>query len=257
MSSKPSFYERLRRLSWISVVKTVRLNFSLLPFRQAIRFPILITRASTIASAKGRIKITCPVKTGLIRFGFNHSDLISWKSGKVFINIKGTWVVNGWIQFGVGTQLNIDNCALMQTGNSTSIGANSKVICREKIIISDFFRSGWDVQIFDTNFHYVKNMINGNVKKRTSPVIIGKNNWVANRVSIMQGCKTNDYLIIASNSLCNKDYSELPHFSMVAGSPAKLCASNVYRVLDREEKEIDRLFEESGGEYIVTDISHL
>ena len=257
MSSKPSFYERLRRLSWISVVKTVRLNFSLLPFRQAIRFPILITRASTIASVKGRIKITCPVKTGLVRFGYLHSDLMSWSSNKTFINIKGQWVVNGWIQFGVGDQLVIEKGGILETGYDMCIGANSKIICRENIKIGNHFRAAWDVQIFDTNFHYTKNMENGRVKCRTKPVRIGNNNWLANRSSIVQGCKTNDYLIIASNSLCNKDYSELPHFSMVAGSPAKLCASNVYRVLDREEKEIDRLFEESGGESIVTDISHL
>lgn len=257
MSSKPSLYERLRRLSWISVVKTVRLNFSLLPFRQAIRFPILITRASTIASVKGRIKITCPIKTGLIRFGYLHSDLMSWKSGKVFINIKGTWVVNGWIQFGVGDQLVVEDGGCLETGYDMCIGANAKIICRENIKIGNHFRAAWDVQIFDTNFHYTKNMETGRVKCRTKSVCIGNNNWLANRSSIVQGCKTNDYLTIASNSLCNKDYSDLPHFSMIAGSPAKLCASNVYRVLDKEEREIDRLFEESGGEYIVTDTSYL
>lgn len=257
MRTKPSKWERLRRLSWISIIKTLRLNFSLLPFNQAVHFPIIITRSSTIASTKGSIKIKCPVKTGLIRFGFNHSDLMSWKSDRIFINIKGTWEVNGWIQFGVGAQLNIDNNALIQTGNSISIGANSKIICREKIIISDYFRTGWDVQVFDTNFHYIKNMINGNVKKRTSPVTLGKNNWIANRVSIMQGCKTNDYLIVASNSLLNKDYTNLPHFSMIGGTPAKLCATNVYRVLDKEEKEIDSLFEQSKEDYIVTDTSYL
>ena len=100
-------------------------------------------------------------------------------------------------------------------------------------------------------------MINGNVKKRTSPVTLGKNNWIANRVSIMQGCKTNDYLIVASNSLLNKDYTNLPLFSMIGGTPAKLCATNVYRVLDKEEKKIDCLFEQSEEDCIVTDTSYL
>ncbi len=257
MRTKPSKWERLRRLSWISVFKTLRLNFSLLPFHQAVRFPIIITRSSTIASVRGRIKITCPIKPGLIRFGYLHSDLMSWKAGKTFIKIDGTWAVNGWIQFGIGTQLVIDSNSFLETGNDICIGANAKIICREKISIGNYFRAAWDVQIFDTNFHYTKDMETGRIKKRTMPVYIGNNNWLANRASIMQGTKTNDYLIIASNSMCNKNYSELPHFSMIAGVPAKLCASNVYRVLDKEEKEIDSLFEQSKEDYIVTDTSYL
>lgn len=257
MTTRPTKYERLRRLSWIGFFKTFRLNFSLLPFNQAIRFPIIITRASTIASVRGRIKITCPIKPGLIRFGYLHSDLMSWKSGKTFIKIDGEWTIGGWIQFGVGTQLVIDSRSFFETGNDICIGANAKIICRERISIGNYFRAAWDVQIFDTNFHYTKNMETGLVKKRTKPVYIGNNNWLANRASIMQGTRTGDYLIIASNSMCNKDFSGLPHFSMVAGVPAKLCASNVYRVLDKEEKEIDSLFEQCGEDYIVTDTSHL
>lgn len=257
MKTKPSKWERLRRLSWISIIKTLRLNFSLLPFNQAIRFPIIITRSSTIASVRGGIKISCPIKPGLIRFGYLHSDLMSWKASKTFIKIDGTWAVNGWIQFGVGTQLVIDSNSFLETGNDICIGANAKIICRERISIGNYFRAAWDVQIFDTNFHYTKDMGTGRIKKRTMPVYIGNNNWLANRASIMQGTKTNDYLIIASNSMCNKNYSELPHFSMIAGVPAKLCASNVYRVLDKEEKEIDSLFEQSEEDCIVTDTSYL
>lgn len=257
MKTKPSKWERLRRLSWISIIKTLRLNFSLLPFNQAVHFPIIITRSSTIASVRGGIKISCPIKPGLIRFGYLHSDLMSWKAGKTFIKIDGTWAVNGWIQFGVGTQLVIDSNSFLETGNDICIGANAKIICRERISIGNYFRAAWDVQIFDTNFHYTKDMETGRIKKRTMPVYIGNNNWLANRASIMQGTKTNDYLIIASNSMCNKNYSELPHFSMIAGVPAKLCASNVYRVLDKEEKEIDSLFEQSEEDCIVTDTSYL
>ena len=44
---------------------------------------------------------------------------------------------------------------------------------------------------------------------------------------------------------------------MIGGTPAKLCATNVYRVLDKEEKEIDSLFEQSKEDYIVTDTSYL
>lgn len=39
-------------------------------------------------------------------------------------------------------------------------------------------------------------------------------------------------LIIASNSLCNKDYSLTPEFSVLAGSPAKVVKNNIKRLFE-------------------------
>src|SRR5690554_2833122 len=195
------FFYRLRKLFWIGYFKTAYINFRLLPFKQAIKFPIIVTRATTIGSLKGRVIINGPIKTGLIRFGINHSDLMSWKGHKVFINIQGDFIVNGWMQFGVGFNLCIDENAILNIGSNSSFGSLGKIICRNKITIDKNFRSGWEVQIFDTNFHFIKDVETGKVNNRIKPVHISKNNWIGFRSSIMQGTVTPEYFIVASNSI--------------------------------------------------------
>lgn len=46
-----------------------------------------------------------------------------------------------------------------------------------------------------------------------------------------KGTKTPDYLIVASaNALLTKDYTSLPPYSVIGGSPAKLLKSGVRRI---------------------------
>lgn len=62
----------------------------------------------------------------------------------------------------------------------------------------------------------------------------------------MQGTITPNFFSVASGSLCNKSYMDsTPEFSLVAGNPAKLLKNNVYRVLDKEEKQINEIFEKN------------
>lgn len=247
---------RFRNIFRIGYLKTAYINFRLLPFVEAIKFPIIVSRAITFGSLSGRMKINCAIKTGLVRFGFFHSDLMSWKGTDTFVDVKGFFLVNGWMQFGVGYNLCVDENSVLEIGNNCSFGSLGKIICRERITIDKNFRSGWEVQILDTNFHYIKDIENGYVSSRTKPIVIGKNNWMGFRSSVMQGTITPDYFIVASNSTCNKDYSvNIPNYSMVGGVPAKLLKSNVILVLDKEEKEIQKEFYKTAQDSIFTDIT--
>ena len=49
-------------------------------------------------------------------------------------------------------------------------------------------------------------------------------------VLINKGTRIPDNIIIASKSLCNKDYSNVPAFSVLAGMPAKVVASDRQRI---------------------------
>ena len=235
---------RLRTLFRIGWFKSLYINFRLLPFKQAIHMPIVTLKNTHIESLSGKMILNCPASFGLVKLGFLHTDLICWREGRIYLNIDGTIEINGWIQFGVGTKLIVDKGASLSFGENTCIGSNSRIICREKITIGPRFRTAWDVQIMDTNFHYVKDISTGKVNKRTAPIVLGANNWIGNRSSVMKGTHTNNYFILASNSMVNRDYTQtVPPFSLMVGSPAKLLRGNVCRVLDKEEREISKLFE--------------
>lgn len=231
------------RIGWF---KSIYLNFRILPFMQAIKLPIIVSRKTTLESLTGSVHFKTNPSFGMMKFGFNHSDLFSWRAKYTIIKIEGNVYAGDFAQFGVGCSLIVDEGANLYLGDNFSIGGFSKIICRKKIAIGDNFRGAWDVQVFDTNFHYIKNVEDGSVTRREYEVVLGANNWMGNRASVMPGTKTNDFFIAASNSLCNKDYTaSIPKYSLVAGSPAKLLKTNVVCVLDREEKEITSIFNES------------
>lgn len=239
-------YYSIRTFFRIGWLKSIYLNFRLLPLNQAIKLPIVVSRVTTLESLSGRVHFQTKPSFGMMRLGFLHSDLLSWRARHSVLKIDGDVFSGDFAQFGVGCSLIVDAGATLCLGNNFTIGGLSKIICRKKVTIGDNFRGAWDVQIFDTNFHYIKNIADGSVVRREHEVVLGANNWMGNRASIMPGTKTNDFFIAASNSLCNKDYtSTVPKYSLVAGSPAKLLKTDVVRVIDREEREITSLFNES------------
>ena len=85
-------------------------------------------------------------------------------------------------------------------------------------------------------------MINiGVLKYRNSTVFLDHNVWVANSCSIMRGSFLPAYTVVASNSLVNKNYSEIGEHCMIGGIPAKLITKGVERLLVRESA-VDKLF---------------
>ena len=247
------FFHRVKTFFRIGLLKTIIVNFRLLPIKQAIHLPIIVTRATVLESLSGNVVLE-KVGFGIIKIGTNHTDLFSWNGNKTIINIKGKLFIGGFTQFGVGCSIIVDENSELHIGENASFGANSKVICRHRILIGENLRTAWDVQILDTNFHYIKNIEDGRVVRREKEVIIGNNNWFGNRCTIMPGTKTNDFFIAASNSLCNKDYTEtVPKYSLVAGQPAKLIKQNVVRVLDKEEREISEAFMNQTSDVLFVD----
>jgi len=217
----------------VSILKTIYVNFRKLPISQAIKFPIIIYRRTEIVSLKGSIKILAPVRTGMIQFNNLNDEFLGhhhWRR----IEIYGEVVFTGKIDFGVGSILFVRKCGKITFGDNVMISGKARILCEDNIVIGNNVRLTHECQLMDTNFHYVRNVINGSVEKCTKPVRIGNNNWIGNRTTIMKGTITPDYTIVGSNSLLNKDYSSLGAHSLLGGLPAKKISEGFERIFDEE-----------------------
>jgi acetyltransferase-like isoleucine patch superfamily enzyme len=72
----------------------------------------------------------------------------------------------------------------------------------------------------------------------SAPIELGNYNAVSNRVSIMSNTKTPDNCVIASNSLCNKDYTNLGSEILLGGVPAKLIRRDFVRDWESEKEKL-------------------
>jgi acetyltransferase-like isoleucine patch superfamily enzyme len=139
-----------------------------------------------------------------------------------------------------GFAIAVEQGVSLLIGNDVEIGPLSKIYCENSISIGNTVSMSWEVQIFDTDFHYMTD--NGTIRRCNAPIEIGDNVWIGNRVTINKGSKVPSWAIVASNSLVNKDYSQYAG-GILAGCPAKYIASSKKRIFSYSvEKRLNEYF---------------
>ncbi len=237
----------------INLYKTLRVNFSLLPFSQAVRLPILVFNKVKILSLTGKATIQGEIHTGMIIIGIN-DDYFSAPRGAALICIKGEIIFGGSVVFNIDNSIEVWQNATLYIGDGSYIGNAVKIRCSESITIGECVMIATENQLFDTNFHYVRDIHTGAMARQSAPITLGAFSWIGNRSSIMKGTKIPPYTIVASNSLLNRDYTAIvPETSLIGGVPAKMIKTGVIRVHDMACTEsADNYFRENPSQQIYT-----
>ncbi|TRX24659.1 transferase [Flavobacterium franklandianum] len=219
--------------------KTVYFNFKKFPFGVAKKFPIFFYGKVKFTSIIGKVEIEGTIKSGMIGFGQPY-EMNTIHKGIAEIILAGKIIFKGNAQFGKDYFIFIGENGYCELGHMASLGSNGKIICIEKIVLGTFARLGSESQIIDTNFHQMFDTITKERFKIMAPISIGDYNYVGSRVSIMQNTITPNNCTIASNSLCNKDYSLLGNNILIGGIPAKLIRTNISRDWEGERELLEK-----------------
>lgn len=227
----------------INWIKTLYLNFNLLPFNEAKQLPIIIFGRIKLSGIKGKIIINTPSKFGLVKLNFNQ-EIITRKLNRSELRIDGIFQINGGFNAGNDFILIVLPGAYLEIGEGSYLGTLTKLIVTNDVKIGKGFRFGYESQLSDSNYHYTINLEDKSVNRFNGQIIINDYCWVGNRTSITKDTITPKFLIVGSNSLLNKNYTkEIPESSFIAGIPAKLIKKNIVRVFDHKlESKINRFF---------------
>lgn len=232
------FFYKMRFYYTVNWTKTLYFNFKKFPFATAKKLPVFFYGKVKLTLITGEIAITGPIQRGMIGFGQDY-EMNTVANGTAEINITGKLVFKGQVQLGKDYFIYIGKNGYCELGPMSSLGSNAKLICIEKVVLGEYARFGPESQIMDTNFHQMIDTSTGERYKITNPIHIGNYNYVGGRVSMMAGTHTPDYCTIASNSLCNKDYSYLEQNCLLAGMPAKLIRTHISRDWEGEKMALD------------------
>ncbi len=234
----------LKRNLWA----TFYFNFKMLPLKQAIKLPFEFYGKVRFPSLKGQVIINVPVKRGLMQFGRAESEI--FPKEETLLSIMGKLIVAGdHVFLGSGTVLEVSPDAEASFGSDILIAPRTRILVKSGLSIGSHVRISWDSQIFDSNFHYMRNVLTGKIAPRSKPVKIGSHVWIGNRVTINKGTVLPDYTIVASGSLCNKDYTmgEGERIT-IAGTPAKVVATGYERIFETKEPEFAKELEQKERE---------
>jgi acetyltransferase-like isoleucine patch superfamily enzyme len=221
-------YHKLKFYWSVNWTKTLYFNFKKFPYGIAKKLPVFFYGKVKFTDISGVIEITAPIRKGMIGFGQPY-EMNTLHKGIAEINNIGKLVFKGHVQFGKDYFVYIGKDAYCEFGHMASLGSSAKLVVIESVILGAFARFGSESQIMDTNFHQMIDTSTGEQYKITKAVFIGNYNYVGTRVSIMPGTQTPNYCTIASNSLCNKDFSKLEENVLLAGMPAKLMRRHISR----------------------------
>ena len=218
---------KLRLIFKVSWIATLYFNFHYLPFKQAIKLPILLYKAKLL-KCLGEVIIESDVlRTGMIQMGDYGVSLYPNK-GIVWENHGGKAIFRGRCDIGNASAISIGPAGYCVFGSNFKATTSLKLTCYCQVEFGEKVLIAWDVIVMDSSFHRLKDR-NGNFKsKGYAPIIIGNSNWITARCMILSGTKTPDYCTVGATSVLSKDYSDFPTHILLAGNPIEIKAKDVW-----------------------------
>lgn len=202
----------------LGLPKSLHINFHYLPFKQAVKLPILVSYRCKLMTLHGKIGIDAPeIKTGMIMLGVGAFGLIDHKYCRsLFTNSSGGGIsFKGSARFGPGFKL--ANNGELIVGNNFNMTGNSTIICEQKIEFGSDCLLSWEDLVMDTDYHSVS--INGQLKNKCLPIFIGNHCWIGCRATVLKGSCIGNDSVIAAGAVVSRKFG---HNSIIAGVPAKV-----------------------------------
>ena len=181
--------------------KTLYFNFRYLPFRQAVRLPIWVSRRMRIRKSEGTVTITdnC-IRCGMIRLGMDCVGIFDNRRSRSIWQVQGDITFHGKAFIGHGCKISVAEGAKMTFGNDFNCTAETTLAAASEITFGDNCLLSWDILIMDTDWHHILDNT-GKVINPPKPVRIGNKVWIGCRSQIMKGTQIADGNIIAAGTI--------------------------------------------------------
>jgi len=227
-----------------NIWKTIIVNFRLLSAKDAWKLPIIVLRNVNIKDCTGTVSFTQPIHRGMLIIGETPNEIVAQKHPPTRFKIAGKLIVGDRVHLRGGGAYNVGEFGELTVGSNININNFSRIWCVKKIVIGDWFRTSWEVQLMDSNFHYLVDN-KGKTTLCSGEIIIGNCCWIGNRVTLNKGTILPNKSIVGSGSFVNKDFTQYGEGCIIGGMPAKYIKSGYRRLFNREKQmDIDRFFRE-------------
>lgn len=214
-----------------ALIPSLIFNFKYLPFKQAIKLPVLVYKAHFL-ELKGSVIIDCQnIRRGMIQLGFLRAATypntgITWRNrGKVIF--KGSCIIGNDSHIIVGKQ------GTLTLGDDFKATASIKIVSECSITFGKHARFGWGGIMMDTNFHPLYDMEKKKFKRAFSPIVIGDYNWFGLQCFVMHGVQTPERCIFGARSVVNRG-GQFEPYCVHGGSPVRVLSRNVMRDYDHD-----------------------
>ena len=206
-------------------VRSIPINFKLLPLKTALKLPIIISPFVKIKSLKGKVIIkNYDIKPGMIRIGFGDVGIFDNIFSRTILQLDGKIIFYGKSSIGHGSRISVGGNGILEIGENFTITAETSIICHKKIKFGNNVLISWENLFMDTDFHKIKSIEN-NIINEPKEIFVGNNVWIGCRNTILKGSQILNNCVIGSNSLINKKFDK--NNILIAGNPVKILKENI------------------------------
>ncbi len=171
------------------IPKTVYFNLKYLPFRDALKFPILVSHRVALRRMRGRIRVD-QASLGRVKIGFRSNNIIDEGVDLAVWDVTGTVEFNGRVEIGSATKLLVSGH--LSLGDDLWASGRSLISCEQRIEFGAHTLLSWDVTVIDHDFHPVSDLQTGEVLNEPKPVLVGKGVWVGAGATLLRGSVVGD-----------------------------------------------------------------
>lgn len=216
-----------------SLPASIYFNFHYLPFRQAVRLPILLYKPRFL-KLKGHVRIDSEeIKTGMVQLGFPTVSLYP-NSGIMIENHGGEILFKGKAKIGNASAISIGPKGRVEFGERYNATAALKLTSYHSIRFAPRVLCAWECTFMDTDFHKLTKVNEGGYSKGYAPISIGSDTWFGMRCVVLKGTVLPDYCTIGAQSLLSGK-QDVPSYSVLAGNPLQLKKTGVWRNVDDDQ----------------------
>lgn len=221
------FVEAAFFLRKCSIINTLYYNFKLFPLKKAVILPLAVGKNVRIEN-KGSLSINCKLSPLMIICGVVTIPPFEDYSSKTIITNKGSMIIKNKINIHPGAKIWIEENACLILEGYNVIGADSKVACHKEIKIGMYSGVSWCCEVFDTDFHYTKDITTGKIYNKDKSVVIGDNVFIGNHVNISKGTKLPNGSIVSSWSNVSGNYMKKGEYPLIKCANADVIDSGYY-----------------------------
>lgn len=216
----------------LSLLKSLYLNIKILPIKDALKLPIIISwNTKLIGVKKGSIKFEGEIKRrGILKIGLGGSNSVCEnKNSFLQIDDGGSLIISkealykGEIYFSKGSSIRISSNAKLKIGSNFYANKNCLIFCNKNISIGNDVLLGWNVNIRDSDGHFI--ISDDLLKENTKDIMISNHVWIASYVDILKGALIKENSVVACRSLITSTFKDAN--VLIGGVPGKVLKNNI------------------------------
>lgn len=212
----------------LSVPKSFYVSYRLTSLKNAFRLPVFVRYNCKIISLKGKLDVNENLHYGILTVGFEQVGIFDKRFERSVLQIDGiVEIAEGAVNIGQGGRICVMSGGRLKFDGDFINTASIEIICNKEISFGRGVLTSWNILVMDTDFHPVRNIVNGNVSCPDGRIHICDYVWIGARSIILKGAIIPQGCIVGAGSCCNKKFTE--ENCLLAGSPAVIKKHGVTR----------------------------